>query len=307
MHFVPRWLRVATVAGLIAAACTQQAPSSRPASATSLPSCRLPIARFDYGAGFVRFPSGKFEVARGVHFSKTFTFVAELNRWLPVPPAFVSRDGTSYAISTGNSVQIVDARTGRTTRVISGAFNIVELTGDGLLLSKSYADESPSLWIVPVGAEARLLEITGALPTLASNKFVPAGTTVWTQSRDGTQVVRIDLDRKVGSVWLTETGRLTILGLDGAGNLILWVYGDPPRLVTLTAQGQTTILATAVPGFSPTSAMADAHGIWFGNGVQDGSVWLYRPSAGLKKVADVPPDPRAGTSDHSTRIAGPCG
>lgn len=129
---------------------------------------------------------------------------------------------------------------------------------------------------------------------------------MWSQSRDGTQVIRVDLTRKVGSVWFIGATRVSILGLDSAANLILWVYGDTPRLVTLTAPGQTTTLATAVPGFSATSAMADAHGIWFGNGVQDGSVWLYRPPGGLKKVADIPPNPHAGTSDRSTRIAGPC-
>src|SRR5262249_29458401 len=86
-------------------------------------------------AGFVRFPTGKFEVARGVPFSKTFTFVAGLDRWLPEPPAFVSPDGTIYALSTGSSVQLVDSRTGRATPVATGAFNVVELTRDGLLLS----------------------------------------------------------------------------------------------------------------------------------------------------------------------------
>ena len=75
------------------------------------------------------------------------------------------------------------------------------------------------------------------------------------------------------------------------GNPILWVYGETPRLITLTAPGQTTTLASGVPGFNATSAMADAR---FGNGVQDGSVWLYQPSTGLKKVADVPPNPDAG-------------
>lgn len=306
MRFMKRWLGVAAIAGLVAVACTQQAPPSRAASGT-LPACRLPVARFDYGAGFVSFPSGKFEVARGVPFSKTFTFVAGLHRWLPVPPAFVSPDGTIYALSTGSAVELVDSRTGRATPVATGAFHVIELTSDGLLLSKLSADGSPSLWMVQQGEEPRLLEIAGGVPVLDSYRFVPAGTTVWSQSRDGTQVIRIDLTRKVGSVWLTGASRVSILGLDGAGSLMLWMYGDTPRLVTLTAPGQATPLASGVPGFSATSALADAHGIWFGNGVQDGSVWLYRPSTGLEKVADIPPNPHAGASDRSTRIAGPCG
>lgn len=171
----------------------QQAPSGRTASGTLL-ACRLPVARFDYGAGFVRFPSGRFEVARGVPFSKTFTFVAGLDRWLPVPPAFVSPDGTSYALSTRSAVQLVDPRTGRATTVATGAFNVVGLTRDGLLLSKLSADGSPSLWMVQHG-DPRLLDIAGGLPVLDSYRFVPAGTTVWSQSRDGTQVIRIDLTR----------------------------------------------------------------------------------------------------------------
>jgi hypothetical protein len=102
------------------------------------------------------------------------------------------------------------------------------------------------------------------------------------------------MDLKTGAIvsWYKRTDiEFTVAGADGAGHPILEVSkAFAPQLLLITAANSATILQVApgsgVPSLSNyIHPVTDSHGIWFGDTA--GSLSLYTPSTGIKKMAQV--------------------
>jgi hypothetical protein len=108
----------------------------------------------------------------------------------------------------------------------------------------------------------------------------------------GSRLMRMDL--KTGAIvsWYKRTDiEFTVAGADAAGHPILqvWKYQTPQLLLISGANSATILLpapGSAVPSLSNIiHPVADAHGIWLGD--TGGSISLYTPATGIKKMAQV--------------------
>jgi hypothetical protein len=254
------------------------------------------------------------------------SFDRAFNRWLPVPSAQISRDGSHYFyITAAHAVQqqpfpvdyvfhIVDVRTGgdRTITLRQQTFQ------DPGYAPIYYAREG--IYVAEFGWEGRgpaglwLLSLsTGKLEKVFDDEAVDVmgGGAAWLPHGNGddphaeisqydgsitpNEVLRRDLNGGSTKRWLYRPGEfVTVLGLDSENHPIVGLdrAGQPNfsgKILLVTAPGAADPIGT----FSPLLGIsADAHGIWVGT--NDG-IELFRRGTGLAKISNV-----AGTP------AGPC-
>ncbi len=314
--------RLAAIAGLVGLITTcgsagaappgSQAPSSASTSSIAAAglgfSCSLPVARFDYGAGFVQFPKGAYKSDGSAGFAKTMTYEPLSHRWLPVSSSAIAPNKRSYAVAIGGDLSIVDISSGRRSVIFSAPdiHNVVGYTPAGVYVSRGAWP--PDLWLIRADSRtAERVQIEGLSSTDPLSWIVSRGA-LWARSSTAGAVMRIDLEGHTSANWLAiPNSILYILGFDDSGRPIVWI-DDQGKVLVLTGPATSTTVASSMgsPGFRPISALGDWHGLWFGNGVHDGSIWLYQPARGLRKAAEIPPAASSGTADRSSRIAGPC-
>jgi len=235
-----------------------------------------------------------------------------VGRWLPVPQAWVSPDGKSYASvadvpgSPGyKAVVLSDPDTGSSRALWQGKGQ-VSLIGwgpDGVYFvpaaTATEQQKSGELWVVsPVGAPgAHRVGPSPASPahrlSFSSDTRLSGGAAWDAGQTDGGpyRVQRTDL--RDGSVrdWYTAPANTSvfILAFDGQGQPLLALFGEKESstraLMILTGPNQTSQIG--IPPGPPVrfaTGYLDPHGIWLGS---PGSLWMYK-SGSLIKVADVP-------------------
>ncbi|MDQ6742676.1 MAG: hypothetical protein M3Z97_07180 [Candidatus Dormibacteraeota bacterium] len=240
-------------------------------------------------------------------------------RWLPVPPAWVSPDGGSYAVTApavGNnsqqSIVLTNVATGDRQEVWRGASRaaIVGWDANGLYFmlqpqstSQSAASET-GLWLARpsnpgqanrVGPDPTSLAAISPPRALFTGDTKLGGGAAWdtTQAVGGSRarVERMDLLGGAVSVWYTAPAGISvfILGFDRDGHPVLSLTGgnrsSNKGIMLLTGANQTQQMGgdlSNAPRFA--SAFGDAQGVWIG---ASGSLWLYRGGS-LFKVANVP-------------------
>jgi hypothetical protein len=240
-------------------------------------------------------------------------------RWLPVPPAWASADGRSYAVAAaaaGNpgqqSVVITNAATGERQEVWRGDAQPTVIGWDaGQLyfmlqpLSAGQSGQSETgLWLVRPGSQGQARRVGPDPTSLAATSPARAlftgdaklgGGAAWdtTQAVGGSRarVERMDLPTGAISVWYMAAAGLSvfILGFDRGGHPVLDLTGSnrssSKGLLLLTGANQALEMSPETasgPHFA--SAYGDAQGVWV---AASGSLWLYR-SGSLFKVADLP-------------------
>lgn len=329
----------ALLLGLAIAGCggatvsnSQGSPSaaSSPSQAT-LSSCRLPFTMFTT-TGFIHVPEGTFTADAGSAtqpdpsrpgFVRTVaspalygpggtgqeTYDWRFSRWLPVPHALVSADGSQYAYSElmpnpasqglggppplGTLVHVVDVATGNDRIVEQSAdvLSAVSFRSEGIYLTQPTVLVDTIVpfyvWIVD--------PTTHSAHKLLGGKSVGPGTTaftdgaLWILASDSTnpkgtpQLLRVNLNDGSQSAWSQPTGMFAqFLGLDGLDHPIVSTFsgtnGDPGKTWVITSASTSRPIADQ--GFTG-QLVADGHGLWLtGNGV-----FLYPNGGPMHRVS----------------------
>jgi hypothetical protein len=303
------------------AATTAPTESANPiasTAATAAPqglTCKLPVVTQN-DAGWVTFPGGTYQPdpkanvslphgPSGFPLSKSYDKAFE--RWLPVPRDDISPDGKHYAYADlpavdNSPVHVVDLLSGA-----NHAFNPGPPPTDSSWLAVDYETEGVYLEAQPNGP-AGLLGLwlldpsNGAvrqIDTTHSWQYISGGGAWGTADPltghgpgPGSRLMRMDLKTAAIVSWYKRTDiEFTVAGADGSGHPILtvWKY-QTPQVLLITAANSATILLTAPGSAVPSLSnyihpVTDAHGIWFGDST--GSISLYTPATGVKKMAQV--------------------
>jgi hypothetical protein len=233
------------------------------------------------------------------------SYDVQAGRWLPVARSAISPDGRSWAYGTGmlegggqnGTVHVVDPVTGKDQQLWSGTGGaaVVGFLSTGLYFLETGPTGPPStLWVVDPARTGSGRAI-GTLPSNASwdasSVFGPLGGFAFVRgsSGDPISVERIDLGGNVTTWFTSPVGPTptTFLGLDAQGRPIIASGQANPRVLLLTGPSTFVVIADGSNiAFSPSSAMGDAHGVWFG---ERGSIWLYQVGTGLREVFAMPP------------------
>jgi hypothetical protein len=291
-------------------ASTSTAPASTPQGMT----CKIPVVT-DNDAGWVTFPGGSYQVdpkantslPHGSSFPLSKSYAKAVERWVPAPRDDLSPDGTHYAYAdlppvNNSPVHVVDLPSGT-----NHAFNPGTPPPDSSWVAVDYETEGVYLETQPNGP-AGMVGLWLLNPSNGAVKQIDAthswqyisGGGAWGTSEPltghgpgpGSRLMRMDLKTGAIASWFKRTDvEFTVAGADGAGHPVLQVTkNSAPQLLLITAANSATILqpapGSAVPSLSNiVHPVTDSHGIWFGDTA--GSLSLYTPATGIKKMAQV--------------------
>ncbi len=324
---------IGIAAGLVAS-CGHVPPAAPRAAATSSVagdsaapdalSCRLPVYGVSgYGAtplyegAFITFPSGQTlmdpssELVSGNGTAQE-SFDRTAGRWVPVPYAQVSPDGTKYAYETNawfhpssqnpfgpTQIHVVDAASGRDQVVYEQGYYDISVYGSAgiyLVHHMPQTDGSEGVYLLD--------PIHGTLKTIAAGGVdwmvdggagwsadVAPGTAPPPGKATGNRLLRLDLASRTVAPWFVDPGfAVTVLGVRTGGQVLvqaandqhlqLWLMNSPSSATKIYEGGGWQ---SGMPGFQP--GVADRHGFWL---VEGSAVYLYASEGGLKKVADTP-------------------
>jgi hypothetical protein len=256
-------------------------------------------ATFDVGAdGLVHSKASPVLVGTGPAF-----YDGARQRWLPVPRAAVSPDGSVYAyIGPGSdrlvtTVHMVDVATGhdRTMTVPGGPWRVLDFGEDGIYLSESVDGLGQGLWrlAIPSGQLGQVLSPDRTVSAVSGNiawvldvdPAAPAQTAGGRQLPN--RLSQLDVRTGVSSAWMT-TPNMTpqVIGYDGSGDPFVMASGPAGRELLLATAPQNVLHLTPLPaGLSDRdagqwTAIADRGGDWV-----SGSDGLYRyEGSGLRRV-----------------------
>lgn len=299
------------------AASTESAIPVTSTAATAAPqvmTCKLPVVT-DNDAGWVTFPGGSYQadpkanvaLPHGSSFPLSKSYDKAVERWLPVPRDQLSPDGKHYAYADvppvdGSPVHVADSATGTARAFNPGApptdssWVAVDYETEGVYLAVQPNGPAglSGLWLLdPANGSVRQIDNTHSWQYIsAGGAWGTADPLTGHGPGPGSRLVRMDL--KTGAIvsWYKRTDiEFTVAGADGAGHPILQVTkASAPQLLLITAANAATILSpapgSAIPSLSNiVHPVTDSHGIWFGDTA--GSVSLYTPATGIKKMAQV--------------------
>ena len=311
-------------------------------------SCSLPVAQAIYGptaptTGFVALPSGTFQADAtgamvpdpGTTRTRTVqtpvlygdggaTYDRAFKRWLPVAPAQVSTDGSTYVYTREasptqfrNEIHLVTV-SAATDQVIydQGAYHALSYQPEGIYLTHhlSQTDATNGLWLLD--PSTRALKPFSA--SMQASWEAIAGGSAWTYSTDGNRFgsssfARLDLSSGAVTTWFTAISAIQIpqsgsksvrpVGFDASAHPIVEVYtmggNTTPEIWLLTAPSQSTqIGGLHLAQFTPPPGITDSHGAWV---VGSDGIYLYR-SESFERVASAP----AGWNTPNYNVAGPC-
>jgi hypothetical protein len=274
-------------------------PSPTPTSPPSVDvglNCRVPVEQ----GGFLTFPGGTFVadpasavgipgVAReGISYSVRF------RRWLPVPLAFVSPDGSHYAYARSDAgtsdVHFVDIASGSEVVLakVTGAYwVVVGFDSEGVLMRRGDGGDNVGLWVLDVR--------TGSYRQIVfQGKWTVAGGAAWgwNTASDISRLYRVNLPDGFKSVWWSRG--VILLGVDSKGAPFV-VDGIVGTLYVVTRPEEPTVISYnggSAADLRLGHGMGDGDSMWFSGA---GAVYRYSPTTGLRRVAD-----------GAYYVAGPC-
>jgi hypothetical protein len=285
--------------------------------------CTLPIYAGPPGSGgFISFPSGNFtpDPKSGVTLPSPspgsspqpigagpggpgygygypgLTWDVAQKKWLPVPYAWVSPDGSKYAYPSSNSIYVQDVATGTLVELGQGkSWSIVAVLADGVYATNPNV---AGLWVLPFSSGARQVATSGYWQAATTGAAYGTATSAVPQGVS-TTIIRLDL--KTGAIdqnWFTRPeSNSYVSGFDGHGNPVLYVNsfnGQGSAVWISTGPGAADPIMGSQNGVFPTgSPVPDSHGVWFsasiqnfGNGSGSGQV-LYVPNSGVYVMTNI--------------------
>jgi hypothetical protein len=258
-------------------------------------SCRLPI--FDHlpgSGGFVILPSGTFQPdprsaglvpnanpAAGAAVPPAamqwfgLTYDRGYSKWLPVPYAWVTPDGTQYAYpGAPDGIYVVNVRDGSQVELGAGqTWAVLDVEAVGVYATTGSPGAASStqsgLWLLPFSGAIKQITTTGYWQAVTkgaaygtATSSVPSGT--------ANTILRLDLTSGTMSEWFTQPGAQgTVTGFDAKGNpvivaksqswLSIWITVSPNRGFLIS-----NYYAAYGGAFTPNGPpLGDSHGVWF--------------------------------------------
>ena len=270
----------------------------------------------DNDAGWVSFPAGTYQPDLKANvslphgsgpFPLSKSYDKAYERWVPVARDDISPDGKHYAYADlppvdGSPVHVVDLPSGTNhafnpgTPPTDSSWVVIDYENEGAYLAAQPNGPAPptGLWLLdPSNSSVRKVSDTIQAQYISGGgAWSTADALTGHGPGPGSRLLRTDLkDASMVSWYKRNDIEFTVAGADGSGHPILqvWKY-QSPQLLLITGTNSATILLTA-PGSSVPSLsnfihpVSDSHGIWFGD--TGGSISLYTPGTGIKKMAQV--------------------
>lgn len=280
-----------------------------PVVATNL-QCKLPVylpGRNGSGA-FINFPAGTVTSDSssmvGAPGSSTgssdpgdwfgLTYDRAVNRWLPVPYAWVAPDGGVYSYATdwnrhagANPLNEVNAQTGNSAILqplapIQGAWQVIAFTSNYIYAINPHW---PGLYSIPLSGPWNNENYThDGFWTAASGSYAFGSATI-----DGGAVVRIDVRDQTRIPWFDKSSSAQIIGFDGASNPVIWTGSDlwiasaPDQATRIGSQAPLALTGVQQGLYGVQAPVFDSHGLWLS--LAEG-IYLYAGGK-LTKVSNV--------------------
>jgi hypothetical protein len=143
------------------------------------------------------------------------------SRWLPVPYAQVSPDGSRYAHTSPDSIYVENVATGATIELGEGhAWAIIGVQNDGVY---AIIVNEPGFWLLPYSGASKQITAAGYWP-MASPVAAYGGTTSAVPQGIANTIIRHDLKSGAVSDWFTRGGaQSSMYGFDAHGNALILV------------------------------------------------------------------------------------
>jgi hypothetical protein len=276
-------------------------PLAGPASGSNFPgialTCRLPVFAGGPGSGgFIAFPGGTFVAdprsavtapspspgsasptpppyGGNVGWWGT-TYDAKYSKWLPVPYAWVSPDGSRYAYPLNGDIYVQSVSGGGQLELGQGRqFSVLDVENDGVYV---VAAPNPGLWFLPYSGAARQITASGFWQAASHGAAYGTATSAVPQGATNT-ILKLDLSSGSATPFFsTVSAQSQVTGFDAQGHPIIQVfYINGVAIFIATGPNTATVMAAQThgtyspPPFPQGTPIADAHGIWYqaGNGI----------------------------------------
>jgi len=278
-------------------------PLANAASGPNFPgialSCRLPIYAGGPGSGgFIVFPGSTFVAdprsavtapSPSTGASPTpppfggavgwwgTTYDAKYSKWLPVPYAWVSPDGSRYAYPLNGDIYVQSVAGGAELDLGTGQhYNPIDVENDGVYV---VANPNAGLWFLPFTGAAKQITAAGYWQGVANGAAYGTSTSSVPQGA-ATTILKLDLKTGASSSFFTQPeAQSNVVGFDLQGHPIIQVgYRNGLALFIATGPGTSKVIAATTysaypyqqpPPFPQGMPIADVHGLWFpaGNGL----------------------------------------
>ena len=199
---------------------------------------------------------------------------ARYAKWLPVPWAWVSPDGSRYACPLNGDIYVVSVSNGTQIELGEGQrFSVLSVENDGVYVT---AGPQGGLWFLPFSGAAKQITASGFWQAVAQGAAYGTATS---QVPQGASNTILKLDLKTGSVtpFFSRTStQAQVTGFDLQGHPVIQTnYPNGTALFIATGPDTATAIAgTSYGGYYPPpfpsgQPIADNHGLWFsvGNGI----------------------------------------
>jgi hypothetical protein len=258
-------------------------------------SCRLPIYAGGPGSGgFIVFPGGTFvadprsavtapspspgtaspapaQYGPGYAGWWGTTYDAKFAKWLPVPWAWVSPDGSHYAYPLNGDIYVQSVSGGAQLDLGEGQkFSVLDVENNGV-----YATQPPQagLWFLPFSGATKQITTTGFWQAASHGAAYGTATSAVPQGVTNT-VLKLDLATGASTPFFSQPGgQSMVTGFDAQGRPTVQVnYTNGVALFIATGpETYTAIAGLTYGGYNPNPfpqgpPIADAHGLWFSVG-----------------------------------------
>jgi hypothetical protein len=198
------------------------------------------------------------------------TYDRAYSRWLPVPFAWVTPDGTRYAYPGASGIYVQNVANGTGVELGEGkTWGVIDVEANGVYANTG---STGGLW---------LLSFAGAVTQVASSGYWQAvgggfgyGTpTSQVPNGAGNTIIRVDLKNGTTTDFFSLPSlQSSVQGFDPAGNPVIYVQGPNGLQIWIgTAPNVATEIASMYgANFYPQGpVIADIHGLWLagGNGI----------------------------------------
>ena len=260
------------------------------------------------GGGYAPDPSSNVSIKelQGGYYG--LTYVAALNRWLPVPPMLLSPDGTRYAylddrVSEIAVVSTVDgARSALSLPIHSGqcgaCWDIVSVQSSGVYITPSYfaSPAATGLWLVPFSGAPS--QVTADGHWAAADRDYAYGFLNSMSPRGAAEtIVRVDLTNGTIEDVFTKSGMLAaVAGIDADGRAVIQAFDDvehpeiwqiwlaKPGAARMIYEGPGTQPAGAYGYSGVSSTFPDRMGTWIST---NKGLYLYTDQAGFELASPL--------------------